>query len=249
MVKKVDTWMPLMVDKYLGDTTHLTTEQHGAYLLLLMALWKRDGSLPDDDRQLAAIARMTPARWRANRATLMEFFGVDGGRITQKRLTEELRRARDNSSARAAAGAKGAESRWQTHGKCMANGMANGLQNDAPTPIPIPKDKEKPSEPSVRAQSAVAPVDVIFANGVPLLTAAGVSEKNARSMLGLMRKQHGAEAVVAALERCVAEQPIEPVAWLQAALAPRTKEATRSARQREKTAEAYRMVFGEEMPR
>lgn len=213
---KLDTWMPLVVDKYLGDTTHLTTEQHGAYLLLLMAMWKRDGSLPDDATQLALITRLPPARWRANRDVLMGFFTSDGSCITQKRLTEELERAKCNSAARSTAGAKGAANRWQADSKRMANAIAKPSQTDAPIPIPI--EKQKPSsEPSVRTATAV---DVIFANGIPLLTAAGVTEKNARSMLGLMRKQHGDDAVVEALNRCAAERPMEPVAWLQAALKP-----------------------------
>ena len=64
MTKKVDTWMPLLVDKYLGDTQHLTTEQHGAYLLLLMTMWKRDGVLMV--RDLPQITRLSPARWKAS---------------------------------------------------------------------------------------------------------------------------------------------------------------------------------------
>ena len=57
--------MPLLVDKYLGDTQHLTTEQHGAYLLLLMTMWKRDGVPMVRDPQITGLS---PARWKACRS-------------------------------------------------------------------------------------------------------------------------------------------------------------------------------------
>lgn len=59
---------------------------------------------------------------------------------------------------------------------------------------------------------------MVFANGVTLLTAAGVSDRNARSFLAAQCKAHGESAVRSALERCASERPIEPVPWLQAAL-------------------------------
>lgn len=81
------------------------------------------------------------------------------------------------------------------------------------------EEKKEHSEPN--GSGAGAPpdsADVIFGLGVPLLTAANVADKSARSMLGLMRKTHSDEAVIEALQRCAAEKPMQPVSWLQAAL-------------------------------
>lgn len=88
----------------------------------------------------------------------------------------------------------------------------------SPTPAPSPANTSQPADADTQPDNA----DTIFALGIPLLTAAGVTDRNGRSMLGLMRKTHGDAAVIAALGRCADEKPLQPVAWLQAALKPKT---------------------------
>ena len=81
--------MPLYVADYLRDTRRLTTEEHGAYLLLIMEYWTA-GKLPDDDRQLARIVGVTPRKWSLMRANLVSHF-QDGW--VHKRVEEELSKA------------------------------------------------------------------------------------------------------------------------------------------------------------
>jgi uncharacterized protein YdaU (DUF1376 family) len=96
-------WMPLYVGDYLGDTGHLTTAQHGAYLLLMMHYWRK-GELPDDDRQLSKITKLPLRTWGEYRPVLQDFFH-SGWR--HKRIDAELERMVRVSEKRAIAGQKG----------------------------------------------------------------------------------------------------------------------------------------------
>lgn len=127
---KSDTWMPFYVADYLRDTMHLSAEQHGAYLLLIMACWTRGGSLPGSDEQLAGIARMAPATWRKSRAVVMAFFATEGDGYTHKRVKAEIGRTQAVIDRRSKAGAKGAAGRWQTHSNRNADALPSGWQTD-----------------------------------------------------------------------------------------------------------------------
>lgn len=96
-------WMPLYVADYLADTGHLTTAEHGAYLLLIMHYWK-NGGLPSDDGKLARIARCSMRDWLGMRQTLSEFFGEGW---THGRIEHELATSLAAYEKRAKAGAKG----------------------------------------------------------------------------------------------------------------------------------------------
>lgn len=100
-------FMQFYVADYLGDTQHLTTEQHGAYLLLLMAMWRTEGKLPNDAGKLARIARVGLRRWHVVAKEVMPFFEIDGDFITQKRLVEERKKAVSISEKRSASGKLG----------------------------------------------------------------------------------------------------------------------------------------------
>lgn len=92
-------WMPLDIPDYYADTGHLGALEHGIYLLLIMHYW-RTGGLPDDDVQLARIARATPAEFAGARPIIEAFF-LPGWK--HKRIEQELEKARKISAKRSVA--------------------------------------------------------------------------------------------------------------------------------------------------
>jgi uncharacterized protein YdaU (DUF1376 family) len=90
-------YMPLYVADYLADAAHLTTQEHGAYLLLIMNYWQRGEPLPNDDTRLARIARLGPREWSRIRDTLSEFFEVGCSTWSHSRIDSELARVSDKS--------------------------------------------------------------------------------------------------------------------------------------------------------
>ncbi|MBY3162100.1 DUF1376 domain-containing protein [Rhizobium laguerreae] len=100
-------FMQLYVSDFIGDTLQLSTEQIGAYMLLLMAMWNAGGKLPADDAKLARVTRMSLKKWASVSADLMPFFEIEDGVIYHNRLTKELQKSESKSQSRASAGAAG----------------------------------------------------------------------------------------------------------------------------------------------
>jgi uncharacterized protein YdaU (DUF1376 family) len=146
-------FLPLATDAYLADTRHLSTLEHGAYLLLLMEAWRRPHcNLPDDDLLLARLSGLPVVEWLEIKPTIMAFWSLDGRSKTwtQKRLSKERSRALSVSTIRRDAATK----RWKATAKPDANAMQTGMQKpcktDAPTPTPT-IEKEPDGSSSVRA--------------------------------------------------------------------------------------------------
>lgn len=101
-------WMPLYVADYLADTGHLSTVEHGAYLLLIMHYWQA-GSLPVDDKKLARLARLSDREWRKVKPTVSTFFSAEW---THGRVDVERDKAAGIVHAKAHAGQRGAGAKW-----------------------------------------------------------------------------------------------------------------------------------------
>lgn len=135
--------MPIYIGDYLGDTQRLTTEQHGAYLLLIFDYW-RNGAPPDDDAVLQQITRLNPQAWKKHKATLRALFEVRDGVWTHKRIERERESAVENQGRRSAKARAAADARWNAASitPSDAPSIANGNAPECPPPSPSPtKDK------------------------------------------------------------------------------------------------------------
>jgi uncharacterized protein YdaU (DUF1376 family) len=104
--------MPIYIGDYLADTADLTTEEHGAYLLILMAMWRSREALPL--HRLRPIAKVAATRWADIWGVISRFFDVDGdGLVTQRRLQRELELALEKKRRASDRGQKGGLARAQ----------------------------------------------------------------------------------------------------------------------------------------
>lgn len=132
--------LPLFTDAYIADTAHLTNEEHGAYLRLLMFAWRSpDCALPDDDVKLARMLGLTAKKWAALKATVMSFWSLKDGRWFQSRLSRERQFVEERSEKRRDAGKQGGRPKsLKNQEPEKANGSQEESKPKAPNPNPIP---------------------------------------------------------------------------------------------------------------
>lgn len=159
---KPDHWMPLYVGDYLSDTAHLTTAEHGAYLLLLMHQW-RAGSVPADENQQARIARCGVKEWRRLAPAVLPFFHVtETGKLHQMRLERERQRSLTISQKRHAVAVTAAKKRWNINEAPMPEACSEHAASTAkschPHPQPQSQDRVIPFGSNSRARGPRASV-------------------------------------------------------------------------------------------
>jgi len=121
-------YMPLYIADYMADAAHLSMEEHGAYLLLIMTYWQRGKPLQDDDERLARICRTDVERWLNVRSAVVEFFEIKDGELRHKRIDQELKKVEAKSKKAKIAGKLSGEARRQTSENIE---KTNGRSTDA----------------------------------------------------------------------------------------------------------------------
>lgn len=209
---------PLWTDAYLGDTMHLTCEQHGAYLLLLISMWRsKDARLPDNDAILGNTCRLGPKAWARMRVAVEPFFVVADGWWTQSRLLRE----REAAGKRKAAQSGNAKSRWNNKTTDATAKPRECPPSPSPSPSPNGDDSlpsvtaKPPPEPPAEPPPPTPPPDL---RSVAWQTAEHLFGKQGRGLLGKAIKDYGEDVAIAAMVRVQKEQPAEPRAFFQGCL-------------------------------
>lgn len=119
-----------------GKVEAMTTEEVGAYILLLCKAWRESpaGSIPNDDAVLARWTRLAPDRWAECKPKVLAAFslGTDS-RWHQSRMRKEYETLMISRKKKITAGIKGALSRWSS-GEDDGNRIAIASQ---PHTVPI----------------------------------------------------------------------------------------------------------------
>lgn len=231
--KKVDVWMPLWIGAYLADTMKLTTIQHGAYLLLLIAYWRERKPLADIDDELRSITKLERAEWKRNRPVLAQFFRVGDGIWWHKRVEAEIQAAEARAKKSSEKASKAAQARWGDKGKqpssnapSMPQALPEDMHEECPTPSPTPLpsgDSEanasggEPPAKTVRVKTAEeAAASKLWRDAKLAFVESGSAKdfKQAGELLGAMASKFGKLIFVDALTETLKATPVDPHTYL-----------------------------------
>lgn len=118
IAKDVGIWMPIYIGDMLSKTTRLTTEQIGAAYLLMMDYWK-NGTIPNDNKIIASVTRLSPAKAKVLKSALVNsgLFDINDEEIISSYLDGLREKAEDNKTSKSERAKKAADTRWENERK------------------------------------------------------------------------------------------------------------------------------------
>lgn len=154
-------WFPFYVGDYVRDTARLTTEAHGAYLLLMLDYWV-NGAPPDDDDTLATITKLPVTIWRKRRPMLIKFFKVKDGVWTHSRIEKEKAKAEEVGTANSDKARDAANRRWAKEQERKLREQSEQCSGDAPSidgalPQNAQSQPQPPSKPDSKKGESNSP--------------------------------------------------------------------------------------------
>lgn len=141
MATKSFAYMQLHVGDYLADTIHLTTEEHGAYLLLLFNHFQTRKPIPVE--RLQVITRLSDERWAVVQPTLEHMFNTNGNTWVHERVMKDLGELEALRKRRSKAGKASGKARRES--AQVADDKKKNDTNTCSTPVKQKKNKRSTS--------------------------------------------------------------------------------------------------------
>ncbi|MBN9031632.1 MAG: hypothetical protein BGO05_20805 [Rhizobiales bacterium 63-7] len=208
--------LSLWTDAYIADTQHLTNEEHGVYLRLLMFAWRsKECGLPDDDRRLALMVGVGAKKWAALKPVVMSFWTLKGGLWTQKRLTAERDFVERRCEQKRAAGFASSKAKALKRNNVTPTAVAEPLVTEVPTdrqqpiPTPIPIYIEGDKSPSHTRKQGLRnsaksadpdPIEIEFQEAFWPIYPRKVDKADALKAFKRARKETSLETIMACLQ-------------------------------------------------
>lgn len=219
------------IGDYDADTAHLTWFEDMAYTRLMRLYYRRELPIPADIAQACRLVRAASKQEReAVENVLHEFFELDGDCWRNKRCDEEISTAQGKAAKNREVGKSGGRPAKKITMMVSENNHDGFKKEPCDNPSQKPEARSHNSEANASGgepPKVTDPNEIIFGYGLPMLTNAGTPEKQARSFLGGLRKQHGDPALIDKLRECAKAKPLQPLEWLAAALPPKASVGSR----------------------
>lgn len=200
-------YMQLYVADYLADTAHLTTLEHGAYLMLMFNYWQRGESFKANDerslnKRLATVARLSVSEWDEVKGALSEFFDVTDTEWSQARIERDLAAVNAKSTKAKQAGKASAERRLNER-STNAEQTLNHTDTDTDTDT---EAKEKALVPSADDTSAYSAEFESFWTEYPKREGSNSKKTAFKAWNARLRSGVKAEDLILAAKRYAAQQ-------------------------------------------
>jgi uncharacterized protein YdaU (DUF1376 family) len=214
--------LPLFTDAFLADTGHLSAQETGAYLLLLMMAWRLpECRLPDDDQKLSRWARVDNRTWKRIKPAIMEFWVFEDGFWTQKRLSRErsivskrAEVARDNGKH------GGRPKSLENSDTANPAGSSRVPQQKAPNPNP---SKEYPDTSVSEMSADITPHEVsindqIWNTKAALSDLSGKSSDSVGKWIGKALKDHPPDVVKQGIDAALLAGTRDPFSYARSVM-------------------------------
>jgi uncharacterized protein YdaU (DUF1376 family) len=234
----------------------LTLEERGAYQTVLDLIYDRGGPIIDNERLLAGYMNCSIRKWRSLREALIakRKLALVDGHLTNSRAEKEIENEVKTSRKRAENGSKG--------GRAKAERSENGNENNESDLAGLEQSS------SLRARSRSQRLETIpngmggappslserlWTDGLAIVIATGIGERQARGLLGKWRKLSGDAGALALLADAQAQSVSDLVPWMEAAVRKRgagpPHRETPEERAKREHQEYIQRVYGPNSPR